>query len=178
MSQCPDVSQDSRLFVTGTQKSPWWMKLHTVIYTSWASYWLQEGNACGSLICHLRGNPLRAHLRESADTPLLKRSKLDRVRFPAASSPNPTETTGRTNHSEIWLLHERMPMKKEWCRHWQFTNKTHAPANACLCLTAWESYIGVGIMPEFLRQESMAMVWRVPVGGVVKTLKRNFIFFF
>lgn len=47
--------------------------------------------------------------------------------------PNTTETT-RTNHSEIWLLHQAVSMKKELLRrHWKFTNDSHTAAKVLGC---------------------------------------------
>lgn len=55
--------------------SPWWVRPHMVMHTSWASYWLREGGACGSVTCHLRGLPLIS-LRKTNDTRLPSDSKL------------------------------------------------------------------------------------------------------
>lgn len=77
-------------------KSPWWMKLHIVIYTFWTSYWLSEGNACGSLICHFWAMPLISHLRK----PLHSWVKTSKGSFFCSLLRNTAETTRRANHSE------------------------------------------------------------------------------
>lgn len=75
-SPAPRSHPRGRVLCCWSLKSPWWMKLHIVIYTLWAGYWPSEGDACGSLICHLRGMPLISHLRKTNDTPLRSESKL------------------------------------------------------------------------------------------------------
>lgn len=73
--------------------------------------------------------------------------------------PNTTETTGRTNHSEIGLPHQAMWMKKELCRHCNLQiNLTPLPKSFCY-MTAWELYRSMGTVHIFLSQEFWAMVW-------------------
>lgn len=107
------------------------MKLHMVIYAFWASYWLSEGNACGSLICHLWGKPLIAHLRDMTDVLHFRESKLDSVHFSVAFSltlrkPRREETTARSASFIRWCQG-----KKNYHRHRQFTNISCPTAKTC-----------------------------------------------
>lgn len=110
------------------------MKLHIVIYKFWASYWLSEGSACGSLICHSQGMPLTSHLQKTKDTPRLSESKpKKRFVFLCSILPNTTETTRRTHHRSDSFTRQCQWEKKLRCRHWKFTNDSHTTAQVLLC---------------------------------------------
>lgn len=116
-------------------KSPWWMKLHIVIYTFWTSYWLSEGNACGSLICHFWAMPLISHLRK----PLHSWVKTSKGSFFCSLLRNTAETTRRANHSE-W---DMTPLPDNVNEKWRIIMSTLEIYKllSCYCQTSFVLYV-------------------------------------
>lgn len=88
------------------------MKPHRVIiYVGRASHWLQDAEACGSLICRPLGKPLTVHLRRAAGCIIPRgESKPDRVRCSRSTLPSPEETTANHRRAGSSARRERIMM--------------------------------------------------------------------